>query len=116
METTSGLSILLHAAFHQGLHCLLRQKLSSEKEKLKQFCLEIITFVSLIYIMDYPEFMLSTQKEEFNSAERGLIFFIIFYFQKSNPSFSYEIIIVDDGSKDKTSEVCITIGLDKQLF
>ena len=31
-----------NAAFHQGLHCLLKQKLSSEKEK--QYHLEIITF------------------------------------------------------------------------
>ena len=30
-----------HKAFHQGLHCLLRQKQSSEKEK--QYYLEIIT-------------------------------------------------------------------------
>ena len=28
------------------------------------------------------------------------------WFQKENPSFNYEIIIVDDGSKDKTTQVC----------
>ena len=28
-----------------------------------------------------------------------------FFFQKNNPSFTYEIIVVDDGSKDSTSKV-----------
>ena len=32
-------------------------------------------------------------------------FIMWMYFQKSNPSFSYEVIIVDDGSKDKTTQV-----------
>lgn len=35
---------------------------------------------------------------------------IVFYVtQKTNPSFTYEVIIVDDGSKDKTTQVCFTI-------
>ena len=32
-----------NAAFHQGFHCLLRQKISSEKEIHVQFYLEIVT-------------------------------------------------------------------------
>ena len=28
-----------------------------------------------------------------------------FFFQKKKPSFTYEIIVVDDGSKDATSQV-----------
>jgi len=30
---------------------------------------------------------------------------IAFFFKKQKPSFTYEIIVVDDGSKDATSEV-----------
>ena len=42
---------MLHiAAFHLGLHCLLRQNRSSEKEI--QYFLEIITFNRSIYTMD----------------------------------------------------------------
>ena len=43
------------SAFHQGLHCLLRQNLSSEKET--QFYLETITYALSMYTMDYPEFI-----------------------------------------------------------
>ena len=39
----STIDFYLDAAFHQGLHCWLRQKLSSKKENLMQFYLEIIT-------------------------------------------------------------------------
>lgn len=37
------------------------------------------------------------------------VFFVCFCFwlQKQNPSFTYEVIVVDDGSKDKTTEVII---------
>ena len=52
----------LNTAFHKGLHCLLRQKLSSENEI--QFNLEIITCNPLIYTMDHPKFIVSNQKEE----------------------------------------------------
>ena len=38
------------AAFHQGLHCLLRQNQSSEKEI--QYIFEIITCDPPIYMMD----------------------------------------------------------------
>ena len=31
----------------------------------------------------------------------------LFVFQKSKPNFTYEVIVVDDGSKDKTSEVSL---------
>lgn len=40
-----------------------------------------------------------------------LIFLSNVCVQKKNPSFSYEVVIVDDGSKDKTSKVqdCILL-------
>ena len=50
-----------NAAFHQGLHCLRRLSQSSEKEM--HFFLEIITCDPSIYTMDYPGFIVSTQKE-----------------------------------------------------
>ena len=42
-----------NVAFHQGLHCLLRQNLSSEKEV--QYSLEIITCDPSIYTLDHPD-------------------------------------------------------------
>ncbi len=30
---------------------------------------------------------------------------LIFFFKKADSSFTYEILIVDDGSKDKTTQV-----------
>ena len=51
-----------HVAFHLGLHYLLRQKRSSEKEI--QFYLENITCNPSIYTMDHPKFIVSNQKEE----------------------------------------------------
>ena len=55
-----------NAAFLHGLHCLLRQNLSSEKEI--QFYLETITYAPSIYTMDHPGFIVSNQKEESISA------------------------------------------------
>ena len=46
-----------NVAFHQGLHCLLRQKLSSGKKL--QFCLEIKTCDPLNYTMDHSKFIAS---------------------------------------------------------
>ena len=43
-----------NAAFHQGLHYLLRQKWSLKKNK---FYLEIITHDSSTYTMDHPKFI-----------------------------------------------------------
>ena len=51
-----------NTAFHQGLHNLLWQKLSSEKKYI--FYLEIITCDPSLYTMDHPKFNLSNQKEE----------------------------------------------------
>ena len=45
--------MLHYAAFHQGLHCLLRKELSSEKETT--ILLEIITCDPSIYTMDHPK-------------------------------------------------------------
>ena len=58
--------MLHNVAFHQGLHCLLRQKLSSGKKL--QFCLEIKTCDPLNYTMDHSKFIASIQKEEFISS------------------------------------------------
>ena len=54
--------MLHNAAFHLGIHCLLRQKRSSEKEI--QLYLEIIACEPSIYTMDHPKFIVSNQKEE----------------------------------------------------
>ena len=54
--------MLLHAAFHQGPHCLLRKEQSLDKEI--QFYLEIITCDPSIYTMDHPKSIVSNQKEE----------------------------------------------------
>ena len=40
-------------AFHQGLHCLLRQNQYSEKEM--HYFLEILTSYPSIYTMDHPD-------------------------------------------------------------
>ena len=49
-----------NAAFHQGLHCSLRQKRSSEKK-----CnLEVITCDHSIYTMEHSKLIVSNQKEE----------------------------------------------------
>ena len=53
-------------AFHQGLHCLLSQKQSSENKI--QYYFEIITYDSSIYAMDHPKFIVLIQKEESISA------------------------------------------------
>ena len=47
-----------HAAFYQGLHCLLRQNGSSEKEI--QYYLEIITCDPSIYLVDHPDLIVSS--------------------------------------------------------
>ena len=51
-----------HAIFHQDLHCLLRQKCSSEKGIQN---MEIKTCDHSIYTMDHSKFIISNQKEEF---------------------------------------------------
>ena len=58
LENSEGPDKMLHnAAFHQGLHCLLRLKQFSEKEI--QFYLEIITCYPLIYTMDLSKLIVS---------------------------------------------------------
>ena len=49
-------------AFHQCLHCLLRQNLSSEKEI--QFHLEIIICDPSIHTKDHPKVIVANQKGE----------------------------------------------------
>ena len=49
------------AAFHQGLHSLLRQKRSSEKEIKLLF--GNYNYVPSIYIMNYPRFNAPNHKE-----------------------------------------------------
>ena len=48
-----------HVAFHQGLHCLLRQKRSSDKKNT--IFSKIITGHPLIKTMDHPKFIVSNQ-------------------------------------------------------
>ena len=55
------------SAFHQGLHCLLTQKQSSENFKEMQFYLEIIASDPLMYTMDQFE---TTKKNLF--VHKGL--------------------------------------------
>ena len=50
--------LLQNAAFHQGLHRLLCQKGSSEKE-IQYFLEKIITCGPWIYTKDYPECIVS---------------------------------------------------------
>ena len=54
--------IIHYAAFHQGLHCLLNPKQSSEKEI--QFHLVFITCDPSIYTVDHPKVIISYQREE----------------------------------------------------
>ena len=58
------------AAFHQDLHCLLRQKSSAEKEI--QFYLEIITCDPAIYTMDHSKFIASSRMKN-PLVHKGLI-------------------------------------------
>ena len=53
-------------AFHLGLHCLLRQKHSSEKET--EFHLQIITCDPSMYTMDLLNFVVLNQRKESISA------------------------------------------------
>ena len=56
LANSEGPDEMLHnAAFYQGLHCLLRQNQSSEKEI--QYFGEIITCDPSIYGMDHPQFI-----------------------------------------------------------
>ena len=51
-----------YTAFHQGLHCLLGQKQSLEKENT--IYLELITCHPSIYTVDHPKSIVSDQTEE----------------------------------------------------
>ena len=53
---------MVQVAFHQGLHCLLRQNKFSENEM--QYYFEIATCDTLIYTMHNPKYIVSNQKEE----------------------------------------------------
>ena len=52
-----------NAAFHQGLHCLLRQKQSSEKEILAHCFFEITTCDPSIYTMDHTDYVVGSFME-----------------------------------------------------
>ena len=55
------------AAFHQGLHWLVRKK---KLEKELQCCSESKTCDPSIYVMDHPKYIVSNQLEESISALR----------------------------------------------
>ena len=59
-----------YAAFHLGLHCLLRLKRSSGKEIQSFF--EIITCDPSIYTMNHPKFIASYQVEKIHLYTKGL--------------------------------------------
>ena len=63
-----------NVAFHQGLHCLLRQNQSSETE-IQKF-LEIITYDPSIYTIDHPDFILYVYLENINLILAFIIYII----------------------------------------
>ena len=56
--------MLHNAAFHQGLHCLLKTKMIFRE----QFYLEIFTCDPLNYTIEHSKFIAHIQKEEFISS------------------------------------------------
>ena len=62
--------MLHNVAFYQGLHCLLRQNLSSEEKTTI-----ILTCDPVNYTMDHSKLIASIQKEEFISGLRVLFLF-----------------------------------------
>ena len=78
-----------NVALHQGLHCLLRQKLLSEKKI--QFLLEIVSCDPLNFTMDHSKFIASIQKEEFISAFKGSA---DYYIQQQNLNYMYNNNII----------------------
>ena len=59
--------MLHYAAFHLGLHYSLRQINTQYLVKEIQFHLEIIKCDDFIDTIDHPKFIVSNQKEEYNS-------------------------------------------------
>uniref|UniRef100_A0A8B9S9R6 Dolichyl-phosphate beta-glucosyltransferase n=1 Tax=Apteryx owenii TaxID=8824 RepID=A0A8B9S9R6_APTOW len=69
-------------------------------------------------IHDPPTRELSVVVPSYNEEDRLYqMHCFFFYFQKQDPSFTYEVIVVDDGSKDQTTKValkyCEKYGSDK---
>ena len=64
--------MLHNVAFHQGLHCLLRQNQSSEKEI--EYFLQIITCGPSLYLMDHPGFIVCSFME--NSIGQKRVIFV----------------------------------------
>ena len=73
-----------YVAFHQGLHCLLRQKWSSEIKL--QFYLEIKASDALNYTMDHSKFIASIQEEELISSFKSSA---NYYIQQQSLNFMY---------------------------
>ena len=65
--------MLQHATFNQGLHSLLRQNQSSEKEIHCTIFLKIITNNPSLYIMDHPDLTVSNFME-FSIGPRRVCF------------------------------------------
>ena len=61
-----------NVAFHQGLHSLLRQNRSSEKEI--QYFIKIITCDPSIYTMDHPDFTVSKFMENSIGLKRVTLY------------------------------------------
>ena len=66
--------MLHNVAFHKGLHCFLRQNLSSEKEI--QYFWEIITCDPSIYAMDYPDLFICSFMENSIGPKRVDVIYI----------------------------------------
>ena len=69
-----------NSVFHQGLHCLLREKM--------QFYFEIKTCDPLNYTMDHSKFIASIQKEECISSFKSSAYY---YIQQQSLNYMYLI-------------------------
>ena len=63
MKPQTGTLAISEDPFDEGLHCLLRQNQSTDRDI--QYVLEIITCDPSIYIIDHPDLIVSSFMENF---------------------------------------------------